>query len=262
MIWPFAGATRIVRRRGMLIRRVFVTADLIALDNGLLPRRGGVRVWTPGRGPSLAQDRGRRLFGDAADVAFHPQALRFLYGQDEKHTAHSTADEIVPVLHAVTIGVWLFEGGAWLTGLAEPQFPKVFLFWTSAVVLVVLGRALARPQCRRSSSYIQNTIVVGSGEIGQLLARKLVQHPEYGLNLVGFVDEHAPRLDGSVDGVPFLGLPSELSEIIRDRDVERVILAGPTDDDQRTIHELKGCDVQIDIVPRLFDALGPSTAIH
>jgi saccharopine dehydrogenase-like NADP-dependent oxidoreductase len=32
-------------------------------------------------------------------------------------------------------------------------------------------------------------VVVGAGDIGQLVARKLLQHPEYGINLVGFVDD-------------------------------------------------------------------------
>ena len=41
---------------------------------------------------------------------------------------------------------------------------------------------------RRTLAYVQNAVIVGAGDIGQLVARKLLQHPEYGINLVGFVD--------------------------------------------------------------------------
>ena len=50
------------------------------------------------------------------------------------------------------------------------------------------NRAIARGVVSRSIAYLQNAVIVGAGDIGQLVARKLLQHPEYGINLVGFVD--------------------------------------------------------------------------
>ena len=49
-------------------------------------------------------------------------------------------------------------------------------------------RAVARAYCRRQIHYLQNTMIVGAGDVGQTIARKILQHPEYGINLVGFVD--------------------------------------------------------------------------
>ena len=37
-------------------------------------------------------------------------------------------------------------------------------------------------------AYLQNAVIVGAGDVGQLIGRKLLQHPEYGINLIGFVD--------------------------------------------------------------------------
>ena len=58
------------------------------------------------------------------------------------------------------------------------------------IYFITAGRALARGLARRHLAYVQNTIIVGAGDVGQLVAKKLRQHPEYGLNLVGFVDGH------------------------------------------------------------------------
>ncbi len=58
--------------------------------------------------------------------------------------------------------------------------------------MVPIARMVARELCRRSPAYEQNTVIVGAGDIGQLIGRKLIKHPEYGANVVGFVDR-APR---------------------------------------------------------------------
>ena len=115
-----------------------------------------------------------------------------LYDRDEEHVDHSTVDEVVGVFQLVTLGAWAFFVASWLAGLASPHVPRLIVFWLLAIVFVTSARGLARTIARRSPLYLQNTIIVGAGDIGQLAARKLLQHPEYGINLVGFVDAH-PR---------------------------------------------------------------------
>ena len=57
------------------------------------------------------------------------------------------------------------------------------------MLIVTVNRAIARAAVQRVSiAYQQNAVIVGAGDIGQLIARKILQHPEYGINVVGFVD--------------------------------------------------------------------------
>jgi exopolysaccharide biosynthesis polyprenyl glycosylphosphotransferase len=187
-----------------------------------------------------------------------------LYRRDVERVDHSTADDVVPVFNAVTVGLWLFEGGSWVTQLAQPRFPKLITFWAAALVFVVVARTVARQICRRSSSYIQNTLIVGADDLGRLVARKLLQHPEYGLNIVGFVDNEPPPVSRATGDIPYLGEPDRLGDILEERDVERVIIAGHAAAARETemVHVLKGYDVQIDIVARLFDVVGPGVGMH
>ena len=115
-----------------------------------------------------------------------------LYERDEEHVDHSTVDEVVGVFHLVTLGAWCYFVTAWAAGLTDLHVARLVMFWLLAVVLVVAGRGIARAAARRSPLYLQNTIIIGAGHIGQLAARKLLQHPEYRINLVGLVDAH-PR---------------------------------------------------------------------
>ena len=67
------------------------------------------------------------------------------------------------------------------------------------------GRASARSIVRRRSSYLQNTIIIGAGDVGQLVGRKMVQHPEFGINLVGFVDSEPKQMRTDLSSIPLLG---------------------------------------------------------
>ena len=115
-----------------------------------------------------------------------------LYDRDEARTDHSTVDDMFGVFNMVTVGAWTFFVVTWQTGVAHPKVGKLLLFWVAAIVLVALARSAARAVCRHTDSYVQNTVIIGAGHVGQQVARKLLQHPEYGVNIVGFVDEH-PR---------------------------------------------------------------------
>jgi hypothetical protein len=56
-----------------------------------------------------------------------------------------------------------------------------------------------------------------------------------------------------------------LAEIVERVDIERVVLSFSSEPDRETlerVRELHGVDVQIDLVPRLFELVGASVAIH
>ena len=102
-------------------------------------------------------------------------------------------DDLPGVFQMLTAGVWLFFIVTWLTDIVVPVPAKLVAFWLLAVVLVSLLRAGSRALCRRRAAYLQNTVIVGAGSMGQTIARKIRKHPEYGLRVVGFVDETDKR---------------------------------------------------------------------
>jgi exopolysaccharide biosynthesis polyprenyl glycosylphosphotransferase len=188
-----------------------------------------------------------------------------LYERDEERTDHTTVDDIVGVFHLVTVGVWLFFLAVMATNLAQPPIERLVTFWILAVALVTVGRAVARSRCRRSVAYLQNTIIVGAGDVGQLTARKLLAHPEYGINLVGFVDTQPKERREDLGHLTLLGGREDLRELVELLDVERVIIAFSNESDHDTlelIRTLQELGVQIDIVPRLFEILGKNVGIH
>ena len=112
--------------------------------------------------------------------------LHELYDRDEERTDHTTFNDFVGVLHVVTLGVWILFVAAHATGVADPELAKAMLFWALAVALVTGARAGARSLCRRHTAYVQNTLIIGADDTGQLVARKILQHPEYRMPAIAF----------------------------------------------------------------------------
>jgi exopolysaccharide biosynthesis polyprenyl glycosylphosphotransferase len=97
------------------------------------------------------------------------------------------------------------------------------------------------------------------------VARKLLQHPEYGINLVGLVDTDEKPLRAELDRLSILGRPEQLPTLIRRFDIERVIIAFSEDADDQMIElvrELRRLDLQVDVVPRMYEVVGPRIELH
>ena len=145
-----------------------------------------------------------------------------LYDRDDERADHSTVDDLTSVSLVITTGAWLIFVGATLSHVADPGLVKLVTFWALAIGLVTVARSVARAVFRRSAAYVQNTVILGAGDVGQRVARKLMQHREYGINLLGFVDASPRRMRPGLD-VPVLGAPERLLEIVRERSVDRVV---------------------------------------
>ncbi len=251
--------------RGWLVRRLLLVADVLGLFLAFL---GAELLFGAEEGTSIGRlslPVELAVFAATIPVWVVVAKLLGLYERDDERAAHTTSDEVVGVFHAVTAGLWFVWLLSWLTGLSSPSQPKVATFWLLAILLIGTGRTAARAVSRRSITYLQNTVVVGAGEIGQLVARKVLQHPEYGLNVLGFIDEQPKARREDLGHLTLLGPPKDLPEIVRLLDVERVIVAFSNESEEQTlqlIRSLRPLDVHVDIVPRLFELVGPNVDVH
>jgi exopolysaccharide biosynthesis polyprenyl glycosylphosphotransferase len=250
-----------VHRRGWLVRRLLLTADLVGLAAAFAVAE---LIYAGRTSGSFGIGFETLLFAVTLPAWALIARLYGLYSQDDRRTNHVTADEVANVFNMVTVCTWLFFAITWMSGIAHPAIPKLLLFWALAVVIVPVARAGARTVARTRRSYIQNTVIVGAGDIGQSIAERLLRHPEYGVNLVGFVDNEPKERHHDLGDLTILGPPERLSAVIRAFDVERVIIAFSRGSHERIlglIRTLKDAFVQVDIVPRYFELVGPNTGM-
>jgi exopolysaccharide biosynthesis polyprenyl glycosylphosphotransferase len=246
-------------RRGWIVRRALLIADVVGLVVAFLAAELLFGKHHGGVGVPLKS----LIFVALLPLWVVVAKLYGLYDRDEERATHSTADDTTSVFHLVTVGVWVFYATSWFVGLAHPSQVKLASFWLLALVLMISGRSVARALARRHPAYIQNVLIVGAGDVGQLVARKVVQHPEYRINLVGLVDSSPKHLRTDLRDVKVL--TGEIEALVAANAVDRVIFAFSNEPEEELVREvraLRNSDVQIDVVPRLFDAVGPNCAIH
>jgi exopolysaccharide biosynthesis polyprenyl glycosylphosphotransferase len=185
-----------------------------------------------------------------------------LYERDQRRIGHTTIDELGALFCLVTVGTFLLGRLALFAPGFHPTKVKLTVFWAFAVFALPAARSVARRLVRR---HRMRTIVVGSGIVGQLVARKLDRHREYGLDLIGFVADGTDTIAPDLQHLPLLGTPEELAAAAKRHDIDRVILAFPprqVEDMIELVRPLRDLGVQVDIVPRLFDTLGPAASMH
>jgi hypothetical protein len=96
--------------------------------------------------------------------------------------------------------------------------------------------------------HLHNVLIVGAGPAGREVAAFLVQHPELGRSVRGFVD------DSSVPALGVLGSIENLATIARAEFVDEVILAVPHRRDltQFVIREARKNHLDVKVIPDLF----------
>ncbi len=178
-----------------------------------------------------------------------------LYDRDTILLDKSTLNELPAVAQSIALGstlVYLFApellGGA--VGRRE-----ILVFWFAAVVLTPLLRWLARTYIRRGLAP-ERCVIVGSGIVAGMIARKLRAHAEYGADPVGYVEGPEANMVGDL---PKLGPVEDFERVCEEVGAERVIVAfsrlshGHLLDVIR-ISTRRG--MKISIVPRLFEVVG------
>ncbi len=250
--------------RGWLVRRALLLADILAL----LLAFGVVQfVFVVLKGDSTQFRALTELGLFVASIPFWVVAAKIygLYDRDEERADATTADDLVGVLHVLTIGTWLVFAVASVSDLIYPYTAKFLVFWGCGITLVTLARACARSLSRRHPAYLQNTVILGAGDVGQLLAVKLRQQPGYKINVLGFIDASPKAPRPELRAVPLLGTLEDLPVLIRSLDIERAIIAFSGDSHEQTLDVMRllhEFDLRVDIVPRLFELVPPSAEIH
>lgn len=250
-----------LERRIRLVPRSLMAADLVGLSLAYLI----ATIFWGGSG-AFGSTKEMVVFCCTLPCWLVVANLQGLYRADQEHADHSTTDDIVRVFYLVTIGLWVLLVASRLVGQASPSIYALITFWALTICCLPLVRTVTRRLCRRSRAYVQNTLILGAGEVGQLIARKLVKHPEYGLNVVGFIDRDPKARRGDLpEHLRILGGPERLAEVVKSLDVERVIIAFSNEPAEKLLlqlRQLRTFPVQIDLVPRLFELGGPHVTLH
>jgi exopolysaccharide biosynthesis polyprenyl glycosylphosphotransferase len=107
----------------------------------------------------------------------------------------------------------------------------------------------------------RRTLIVGAGAVGRMVQRKIFAHPEYGLDVVGFVDDDGERSDET----EVLGRTDDLTAVVDEHEIDWVVLAGSEAPYERTLELVRAVrrpDVHLSIVPSYFELFASNASIE
>jgi exopolysaccharide biosynthesis polyprenyl glycosylphosphotransferase len=210
------------------------------------------------------------LDGEMALYAFPLLVVALLYvrGMYKQQLVISILDSIAPVASSISVAamaclavVTFADPGARPAGLVARAWLFALVYVGAARILLVSSQRRARARGLLSKA----TLIVGAGRVGAHVARRLEEHPEYGLRPIGFLDaDPRPSLEVVDRRAPVLGAPADLVHVVTDREVEHVILAFSRDRDQTLVPIVRRCDelgLQVSLVPRLYEGINERVAL-
>ena len=163
-----------------------------------------------------------------------------LYERQNRSISLATFDEVGELFHALIAGSLFFLILSQVLRRvmdAEVFFPvEAAMFLATALPLVLLTRGSVRSWLLPAIMQPRRTLIVGTGDVAQMVERKISAHPEYRLELVGFVDDQ-PHGEGTA---PLVGPPADLSRLVDELEIDWVILAFSRASYEETLELLRG----------------------
>jgi exopolysaccharide biosynthesis polyprenyl glycosylphosphotransferase len=180
-----------------------------------------------------------------------------LYDRDRVRFGRSAVDDLPDLLILSSLATWFGILILNATDIAHPRLRNAAAFWFVYLVLLTVGRAVVRLLLRSRIGFHQATLIVGAGRVGQLIAGKLVARPQYGLDVVGFLDDDPVEMPGGA--IRPLGRFSDLERVVNAHWIERVIVAFsrlPAEAEVDLCRRCQALGVRVDIVPRMYEVIG------
>ena len=96
-----------------------------------------------------------------------------------------------------------------------------------------LSRELVREALERrwkAGIGLKRVLIAGAGDLGRMVADKVLEHRELGFKLLGFIDDRAAGDHIGYRGLPLLGTLSDADEIIRRERIDHLYVALPLEE--------------------------------
>jgi Undecaprenyl-phosphate glucose phosphotransferase len=129
------------------------------------------------------------------------------------------------------------------------------------VTLTYASRELVREVFERrwrAGIGLKRILIAGSGELGRLVADKILEHRELGYQIVGFVDDRAPGDHLGYRGLPLLGTIDDAPEISARESIDHLYVALPPEQHVRMLELIDSTSremLDVKVVPDLLQVI-------
>ena len=117
---------------------------------------------------------------------------------------------------AKTLGLYEFSRVVWAVFLL---ITVVFTYTSRELIRQILERRW------RAGIGLKRVLITGTGDLGRRIADTVLDHPELGQTIVGFIDDRAGGDRLGYRGLPLLGILNDVAEIIQRENIDQLYIA-------------------------------------
>jgi len=136
------------------------------------------------------------------------------------------------------------------------SFPRtVFVISWVLLILIIGGWRMLALNVLKIKWPTQRILIVGTDEIALQLLRELKERSQWGYKVIGLVERNIERIGQKVQGVPVLGGVNDIVGLVKDCDIDRVIIASPIRHRELLGEFIKSdeTNVKIEAIPELYE---------
>jgi Undecaprenyl-phosphate glucose phosphotransferase len=238
----------------------FVLAYVLRFDTAVIPVTKGVPPF-------------RQYVNILPFVAILVPLAYYLQGLYRARRSGSRVDDFFAVLVgsvlAVVLGVvstlyvqtYVVTGELKLRGAFEVSQPVWALFLVLNVTLTFAAREVVRQTLERrfrAGIGLKRILIAGAGDLGKVVADRILEHRELGFRVVGFIDDRAGGDHLGHRGLPLLGTLAEAGEIVRRERIDQLYVALPLEEHVKMLEVVDAASrelLDIKVVPDLLQVI-------
>ncbi len=256
---------RVLFAAGLVLSDVLMTAGAFVLAYY-------VRVWLPWPNPAINLLPLRDYVGMMMIQVMTIFVVFFFYRLYHQVRAVSRVDEFYSTFGAVSIGIMLSVAVTSLlfkNSVLDMDFSRAMIIyaWVLTLMLVTLGRMvyhILRNRAQARGLGRDRVMIVGTGDVGQMILQKIRSAPPLGYEVVGFVTRNGAAAPKNVLDVPVLGGVDDLVSLIDEYSINEVIIALPEASHQEILSVIARCDrstISIKVFPDVFQFIAGQVGI-
>lgn len=179
----------------------------------------------------------------------------------------SISMEVFDVAKASTLAIIILVSATYFIRKDEYSRLVFFYFWIVSIVLLGIERLIIRELLRsvRQRGYnYRRILIVGAGDLGTRVLKKIKTNPWAGLKVIGLIDDNIKKYE-EIEGYKVLGKTKNIREVIKEHQIDQVFVALPVQAYKRltyVVNSLSDETVTVRIVPDLYQTMTLNAGIE
>ena len=174
---------------------------------------------------------------------------------------YASIGEMLAILRAVSYSMALIVLLIYLIPL--PHLPRSVYIGSWMMINGFIGasriswRLWIGLNSRAESEKHKKILIVGAGDAGAMLAREIHNNPRLNLKAIGFVDDDFSKQKMILGGVPVLGSSKKIPELVKEQEIEEIIIAMPSvsgDTIREIVDICKQTKARVKILPGIYQS--------